>query len=229
MKIILWDIDGTLIRSAKAGLYAFHQATEEKFGRQPDFSRITTAGMTDYYIAAQIISEVTGSKASDTEVTALVRRYEEILPKHLAEKQGYSIPPVMEILTYLHNRPDYISLLLTGNTATGARAKLTRYNLAHFFDFTASAFGDSCHDRSEVAAQALASVQTRYPNITADAIFVIGDTPNDILCGKAIGARTIAVATGTFSLPELCAHSPWWGVDRLPPPAEFTFKLAEPV
>ncbi len=226
MKVLFWDIDGTLVRTGKAGLYAFREATQQLFGKQPDFSRLTTAGMTDCYIASQIILEVTGREASDSEIAELVQRYEGLLPLHLAEKPGYAIPPVSEILATLDESPDYVSLLLTGNTAIGARAKLTRYDLVHYFDFSASAFGDSCQNRSEVAARALAHLRDRHPEVGLSDVFVIGDTPNDIRVGKEMGARTVAVATGTFSHQDLAAYSPWWVVDVLPSVAEFTRKLA---
>jgi len=227
MKILFWDIDGTLLRTGKAGLYAFAEATRQLFGKQPDFSQIIAAGMTDCYIASQIILQVTGREATDSEIAELVQRYEDLLPVHLAEKQGFAIPPVTEILALLDSNPDYVSLLLTGNTAAGARAKLTCYNLVHYFDFSASAFGDSCQNRSQIAAQALAHLRSRHPNVGLADVYVIGDTPNDIRCGKEMGARTVAVATGSFSLTDLSAHSPWWVVESLPSPVEFVRKLAE--
>lgn len=226
MKVIFWDIDGTLIKTGKAGLYAFSQATDEILGKQPDFSTIHTAGSTDSYIAAEIILNATGLTASEKQITALVRRYEELLPEYLAKCQGHTISPVVDILTYLKDQPDMMSLLLTGNTIFGAKSKLKQYNLAHFFDFSTSAFGDIFQKRSDIAAYALSCIHKRFPELIVDDIFIIGDTPNDIHCGKSIGARTIAVATGMYSLNELVTHSPWWGVTCLPAPEEFVHKLS---
>jgi phosphoglycolate phosphatase-like HAD superfamily hydrolase len=227
LKILFWDIDGTLVRTAKAGLYAFRHAAEEMLGRPCNFDGITTAGMTDCYIAAQIILTTTGSEPSAEEIAALVRRYEQLLPGYLDQKQGFAIPPVADILSFLHDDPAYVSLLLTGNTSVGAKAKLARYELLHFFDFSVSAFGDNCQNRSELAIQARTGIQAKFRAEQPLDIYVIGDTPNDIRCGKAIGARTIAVATGTFGVEELASHSPWWAVERLPSPEEFALKLAE--
>ncbi len=224
---MFWDIDGTLIRTAKAGLYAFQQATEELYATSPDFTNVTTAGMTDCHIAAQIIAAAAGREPHEHEAAALVQRYVELLPEHLSARQGFVIPPVLDILEFFHAEPGYVSLLLTGNTSAGARTKLTYYDIARFFDFEASAFGDDCRHRAEIAARALASVRQRYPDVQPEDIFVIGDTPNDVSCGKTIGARTVAVATGMYSLAELAAHSPWWAVERLPDPAAFAAKLAE--
>lgn len=225
LKILFWDIDGTLIRTSRAGLYAFQQATEELYAASPDFTKVTSAGMTDCHIAAQIIAVATGREPRVNEAAALVQRYVELLPEHLAARDGFVIPPVLDILEYLDAEPGYVSLLLTGNTAAGARTKLNHYAIARFFDFTASAFGDDCRARTEIAARALANVHRRYPAVPPEDIFVIGDTPNDVSCGKSIGARTVAVATGAYPLAELAVHTPWWAVERLPDPAAFAAKL----
>ncbi|WP_040682876.1 HAD family hydrolase [Thermosinus carboxydivorans] len=227
MNILFWDIDGTLMRTDRAGLYAFAHATRDLYGDAAfDFGSIKTAGMTDCYIAGQIIARVTGRAATAGEVQALLSRYEQLLPEYLAIRQGRLMPAVADILACLASDCSYVSLLLTGNTRAGAKAKLTRYGIVQYFDFAASGFGDNTFDRCELAVQALAAAQRRY-SVHADRIFVIGDTPNDIRCGKAIGARTIAVATGTYSLDELTQHNPWWAVKQLPPPAEFIAKLAQ--
>lgn len=226
MKVIYWDIDGTLLATARAGLKAFQEATEQVFACQPDLKGITAAGMTDFYIASEIIFKVLGTKPTDDQVITLIKRYEELLPLHLATTKGYTIPYVREVLSYLHNHPEYISLLLTGNTAAGAKAKLAQFSLDGFFDFSLSAFGDLCQDRLGVASQALAHIQARFPEIRQNQLFVIGDTPNDIRCGKEIGAWTVAVATGTYTLEELQNHSPWWLTKYLPTPPEFAKKLA---
>jgi len=225
MRILFWDIDGTLLKTAKAGLYAFEQVVQELFHTPFDFSSIKTAGMTDYYIAYQVIELATGRQPAVDEVCNLIARYEEVLPKHLALRQGHLIPSVKEILTDLHHQNEYVSLLLTGNTAIGAKIKLTHYGLDHFFKFPHSAFCSNCFDRTEISAQALAIVQKHYSTVPLDHIYIIGDTPNDIACGKAIGARTIAVATGRYSLEELSPHSPWWLTPTLPSPIEFTKQL----
>jgi len=225
MRILFWDIDGTLLKTGKAGLYAFEQVIQEVLNYPVDFSTIKVAGMTDYYIAHQAMQFATGREPTHQELCHLLHRYEEILPSHLAARQGFLTPSVQEILTYLHNQRDYASLLLTGNTSIGAKAKLTHYKLDGFFDFTASAFCDSCFNRTDISSQALAIVKERYPSIPLDHIYVIGDTPNDIHCGKAIGVRTIAVATGSFSVEELEVFSPWWAIPSLPSPLEFIKKI----
>lgn len=225
MKILFWDIDGTLMKTDRAGLYAFQQAIEELLNANIDLSSIKTAGMTDCYISEQVIKMITGRNAKSHEVTALIKRYEEVLPHHLAARKGQLMPYIRELLDHFHDHREFVSLLLTGNTTLGARAKLARYGIAEYFDFSTSAFGDNCPDRLDLAADALAKATKRYPGIKAEEMFVIGDTPNDIRCGKSIGAKTIAVATGSYSLAELVEHTPWWAVDSLPDPIQFEEKL----
>ena len=222
MRILFWDIDGTLLKTAKAGLYAFEQVIQEILNTPFDFSTIKTAGMTDYYIAHEVIKLATGREPGIHQICNFIKRYEEVLPLHLAARQGYLTPSAKDILTHLHHREDYVSLLLTGNTLIGAKTKLTHYGLDGFFNFKHSAFCNNCLNRTEISTQALISIKEHYPTIAPQHIYVIGDTPNDIHCGKAIGARTIAVATGTYSVEELSVHSPWWVLPTLPTPIEFT-------
>lgn len=225
MKILLWDIDGTLMKTDKAGLYAFQEAVSDTLNSDISFESIKTAGMTDCYIAEQIISLIKGRDAEPKEINELINRYQEVLPMHLAARKGTLMPNIPEILEHFHNRSDVISLLLTGNTAFGAEAKVKRYGIAHYFNFTASSFGDNCADRNQLAANVLTKIKHHYKSHTTHQLFVIGDTPNDIRCGKHILANTIAVATGGYSLEELTEHSPWWAVKSLPSPHDFENKL----
>lgn len=227
MKILFWDIDGTLLKTAKAGLYAFEEAIAATLHTKFDFTKIKTAGMTDYYISHQVLFLATGREPPVHDVCNLIKCYEKALPNQLAARLGHLIPPVKDILNYLHHRQDYASLLLTGNTEIGAKAKLRHYGLDGFFNFSSSAFCDNCFNRTEISTQALTLVNKNYPHVPPDHIYVIGDTPNDIACGKAIGARTVAVATGMYSLEELQDHSPWWAVAALPTPIEFEEYLQE--
>jgi phosphoglycolate phosphatase-like HAD superfamily hydrolase len=191
-----------------------------------DFEQIKTSGMTDFSIAAEIIASVTGRGATLAEASELATRYEELLPFHLSIREGRVLPSVREILDALHQRSDYKSLLLTGNSRAGAELKLRKFGLDHYFDFDNSAFCN-CHlTRDEVAAGALAITRSM---ITTDvnSVFVIGDTPNDIRCGKDIGAYTLGVATGGYTLQQLQDCSPWWAVESLPSVAVFMGRLEE--
>jgi phosphoglycolate phosphatase-like HAD superfamily hydrolase len=133
---------------------------------------------------------------------------------------------VREILEHVRGRSDVRSYLLTGNTRAGARAKLTYYGLSEFF--SDGAFAEDVGARADIAVRALELARRAGP-VGDETIFVIGDTPHDIECAKPIGAKTIAVATGGYSVEELRPHGPWRLFDRLPPPAEFVRLIEAPV
>ncbi|WP_269448405.1 HAD family hydrolase [Anaerosporomusa subterranea] len=224
--MLFWDIDGTLIKTGKAGLYAFEQATAEIWSQPVDFAQIKTSGMTDFSIAAEIIETVTGRGATPAEVITLAKRYEQLLPNHLDVREGRVLPSIREILDALHQRSDCMSLLLTGNSRLGAELKLRKFGLDHYFNFDNSAFCNCNLTRDEVAAGALAITRSMTTQ-NIQSVFVIGDTPNDIRCGKDIGAFTLGVATGTYSLQQLRECSPWWAVESLPSAATFMARLEE--
>ena len=217
MIVLFWDIDGTLLTTAKAGVFAWEQAVRELTGHDFELISMRIAGLTDYQIAVKTFDTL-GIAADQAFLRRFVDRYGELLPSSLPRKQGSVMPNVREILEHLRGRPDIRSYLLTGNTRAGACAKLVHYNLIeHFPD---GAFADDAGDRAAIARRALALAQQAGP-VADDGIFVIGDTPHDIECGSAIGARTIAVATGGYALDELRPHNPWRLFAELPLPEEF--------
>jgi phosphoglycolate phosphatase len=218
MTVLFWDIDGTLLTTAKAGVFAWEGAVRELTGRSDfELARLRIAGMTDYQIAVKTF-EVLGVDADESFLRRFVDRYGELLPSNLPRKKGRVLPNVREILEQLRGRPDVRSYLLTGNTRAGATAKLTHYDLIHFFPD--GAFAEDTGARSSIASRALALARQAGP-IAGGRVFVIGDTPHDIECARAIEAKTIAVATGGYTVDELQAHHPWRLFDELPPPDEF--------
>jgi phosphoglycolate phosphatase-like HAD superfamily hydrolase len=217
MTVLFWDIDGTLLTTGKAGVPAWEAAVREVIGRDFELSSIRVAGLTDYQIAVRTF-EMLGAEADEGMVRTMVRRYEELLPASLPLKHGTVLPNVREILEHLDSRTDVRSYLLTGNTRGGARAKLTYYRLAHFF--SDGAFAEDAGDRATIAARALDLARRAGP-VADGAVFVIGDTPHDIQCANAIKARTIAVATGGYSVDELREHQPWQVFAELPSVDEF--------
>ena len=221
MDIIFWDIDGTLIRSGRAGLYAFQAATAELWGDSVDLAGINAAGMTDYSIAGEIIAAISGRPATHEEKIVLAERYEDLLAEHLDRCPRMVLPSIRDILATLQETAVQ-SLLLTGNSRKGAEIKLRKFGLDGYFDFDRSAFCENSPTRDDVAARAL----NRAEDLKGGKIFVVGDTPHDVRCGKNIGAYTIGVATGTFSLMDLMRHSPWWAVEKLPSAPEFLARLA---
>jgi phosphoglycolate phosphatase len=162
--------------------------------------------------------ELLGVDADEAMLRRMVRLYEEGLPQALPKKNGRVLPNVREILEQLRLRDDVRSYLLTGNTRGGATAKLTHYDLLRYFPD--GAFAEDTQARATIAARALDLARRAGP-VTDSSVFVIGDTPHDIECANAIGARTIAVATGGYAFDELAAHGPWRIFEELPAPAEF--------
>lgn len=218
MTVVFWDIDGTLITTGRAGMFAWNDSVRELTGREFDLrTELRTAGLTDYQIAVHTFKSL-GLEPDEEIIARLVRRYEELLPSSLPKKVGYVFPNVREILEHLRERGDVRSYLLTGNTRGGARAKLTYYGLMEFFPD--GAFAEDMAERSTIAVRALALARRAAP-VADDRIFVVGDTPHDIACANAIGARTIAVATGGYSLEELEEHGPWRAFAELPAPDAF--------
>lgn len=217
MIVLFWDIDGTLLTTGRAGVPAWEAAVREVTGRDFALSSIRVPGLTDFQIAVRTFELLEVPYDEDT-LRRMVRRYEELLPESLPKKQGRVLPNVREILEHLGGRPDVRSYLLTGNTRGGARAKLTHYGLFDFFPD--GAFAEDVRDRSTIAARALELARRAGP-VADRGVFVIGDTPHDVQCATAIGARTIAVGTGGYTVDELTAHDPWRVFDELPPPEAF--------
>jgi phosphoglycolate phosphatase-like HAD superfamily hydrolase len=220
--VLFWDIDGTLLTTGRAGILAWEEAVWHLLDRRIDLSNLRTAGLTDYEIAVKILEAVGATPSSDL-FTSLLRLYETYLPSCLPKKNGNVLPGVREMLDHLRGRPDILSILLTGNTRTGAMTKLAYYSLESYF--TVGAFSDIGTDRSSIAQRALSLARDMRRGVSLDEIFVIGDTPHDIQCGKAIGARVIAVASGVYSLRELLNHDPWWAIEKLPEPESFMKKI----
>jgi phosphoglycolate phosphatase-like HAD superfamily hydrolase len=211
--ILFWDLDGTLLTTARAGIYAFEDALREVCGVDADLQELFTSGLTDAEVAALCL-EAAGHDAEKQTVEAVLCAYERRLPECLPCRDGRVMPGVREVLEDLEPRDGVRCLLLTGNTAAGARAKLTHYGLDRFFPGT-GAFCLGPGARLEIAHRAAALAAD------ADDVYVIGDTPQDVACGKAIGARTIAVASGAFSRDELAAHRPWAVLERVPETEQF--------
>jgi phosphoglycolate phosphatase-like HAD superfamily hydrolase len=217
MIVLFWDIDGTLLTTGKAGVPAWEEAVKEVVGHDFQLSKFRIAGLTDYQIAVRTF-ELLGVDVNEDQIRRMVKRYEELLPEALPLKQGRVLPNVREILDRLVQRSDVRSYLLTGNTRGGARAKLTHYDLFRYFPD--GAFAEDASDRSIIAARALELARRAGP-VSDQGVFVVGDTPHDIQCANAIGARTVAVATGGYSLDELESHHPWRAFAELPSADEF--------
>ena len=222
--ILFWDIDGTLLTTGRAG--SWHGRRPR--ARQPGirWTSSNCAPPDSQILRSGDSSSNSWGLSSDPEPLArLVRRYEESLPDALPRRRGRVLVGVMELLqSVCDDRPEVGLYLLTGNTRAGAQAKLTYYGLFDFF--VGGAFADPTGDRSDIARRALSEAKGKQ-SITLDRVFVIGDTPYDVACGRAIGARTVAVASGEHSVGELEAHGPWRTLPELPAAATFLAMLEE--
>lgn len=218
MSVLFWDIDGTLLSTARAGLFALEDATSEAAGRRVSLQHMKTSGLTDHQIGRMILEELE-LDASEEAVDRLIRRYTALLPDALPRREGRVFPNVREILAHVRReRPDVRSMLLTGNAAEGARAKLSYYGLLEFF--VDGAYSCDCGERSEIAVRAAATATASGP-VPAERMFVIGDTPHDVTCSRAIGARTVGVATGDYTEAQLRDAGAWLTFPELPAPEVF--------
>jgi phosphoglycolate phosphatase len=205
-RLLLWDIDGTLISTGAAGQRAIVLATAQRFGGSGDLEGVEIAGRTDSGIAHQILVKH-GEPITEESMRTFLDLYLELLAHELPRSKGQVLPGVLKLLQRTESRPDTILGLLTGNLRRGAKLKLQHYQLWHFFAF--GAFADDHHDRNELGAFALTRAQeaTGAKFLPAQ-VDVIGDTGHDIACGKAFGARTIAIATGSWSRERLAEYAP---------------------
>jgi phosphoglycolate phosphatase-like HAD superfamily hydrolase len=212
-RLLLFDIDGTLIHSGGAGVEALKSALKERFGIDDDLHDIEFAGMTDSGIVVSILNKHKIA-ATNENVAAFLDSYVHFLPHELPRRKGKLLPGVLELLQKLKTREHVVLALLTGNVSRGAQLKLAHYGVWHFFEF--GAFADDHHDRNQLGAFARARAKEKHGReFSAEQIDVIGDTPRDIACGKALGARTIAVATGTWSREKLAQYGPDILIDDL--------------
>lgn len=220
-KYLFWDIDGTLLLTNRAGVFALEDAAQEVLGRKPDLATMRTAGMTDAEIARDLVGQ--------EHVDAFLRAYERLLPERLAWREGRVLPNVRENLEALSERDDVVNMLLTGNVAGGAEAKLRHYGLWQYFG-AGGAYSVEGDDRPAIARRARELAAEHGGEVPpGERMFVIGDTPHDVHCGEAIGARTVAVATGPgYDLEDLRATEAWVVLEQLPEPPAFQAVLERP-
>src|SRR5215204_3936537 len=214
MRILLWDIDGTLIRSVKTGAYKDYTipVLEEVFGTAGRLADMHVSGMTDLQIVYEALSN-----EGITQEEILARA--EVLVSRLTEEarrvtgNGVKffevLPGVRETLEALAAHPRYESALVTGNMKPMAELKMELVGLDHFFTLP-GAFGDESHNRRDLPARAAERIRQHLKmDLRPEQFIVIGDTPNDIDCARHFGARAVAVGTGRFySTEEILKHKP---------------------
>jgi phosphoglycolate phosphatase len=204
-KLVLFDIDGTLVLTGGAGMRAMNRACQAVVGGAGMLDGIPVAGRTDWIILHQALRKA-GYDLDDglfarLRVEYLIHLREEI------QQPGHGVKSVMpgvpDLLSRLHARDDVCLGLLTGNFEEGARIKLEYFDLWRYF--RCGAFGDDAPDRNALVPFALE--RARRCGLAQDAdyehVLVVGDTPHDVACAHAVGAMPVAVATGSFSIDQL--------------------------
>jgi len=206
-RIILFDIDGTLIRGGPAK-DSFVDAMIDTYGTPGDHEKVSFAGKTDPQIARELLFSVgTHPEVIEAGLPKLFERYLGNLEARIPEDPVEVLPGVVDLLDALAHHDDVGIGLLTGNIVGGARLKLGSGGLWDRFAF--GSYGSDHAERDALPAIAVDRAQSLWGSVvTADKAVVVGDTPRDVACGKAGGTRTLAVATGHFSLSELGATKP---------------------
>ena len=201
-RILLFDIDGTLVSTGGAGAAAWKQAFDELYGIPADIGEFTDAGMTDPDVGAKTFEAVMHREPTPHELAQLVQRRLERLPEAVARSEGYRVlPGVPERLRQL-SRDGHLLGIITGNGDGAAHIKLARGDLNRWFTF--GAYASAGLDRAGIVRQAVqrgeAMLGRDVPNTE---IYVIGDTPLDVQAAHAVGCTAIAVATGHYDVAAL--------------------------
>ncbi len=214
VRLVLFDIDGTLIRTGGAGMRAFAKVFATEFNALDGFERLKFSGRTDL----SLIREFFGFHNIPVTPENLQRffdRYPFWLEQFLRQGQAKVCPGVREFIHGLQALPQPPLLgLLTGNIRLGAEIKLRHLHL--WETFATGAFADDHEERSQIAAIARRrGSEILREELRDEQVLVVGDTPLDIRCARAIGAKVLAVATGGCTLEELKSHQPDWAVSDL--------------
>lgn len=213
MICLLFDLDGTLVLTGGAGMRAFDKAYKKVFHLEGDISGVSPAGKTDRAILLEVCRMIANREPTPEEEEEVFRQYLGYLREEIKASTKFRIlPGVKPLLEALSRNRQCLLGLGTGNLKEGARIKLIHAGFWQYFTF--GGFGCDATDRTQLLTTALQRGTGMLPDDEAfEAVYVIGDTPLDVHAGKAIGARTLGVATGPYSLADLEAA----GADYLYP------------
>jgi len=206
VKIVLFDVDGTLLWTDGAGRRAVHRSLKDVLGIEHPAAGFRFDGRTDPEIV-ELLAAAAGRDHGPTVVADVLTHYVDLLNDELS-RPGHKTtvyPGVFELVAALERRSDCVVGLLTGNVVEGARLKLKSGGL-DIARFRVGAFGSDHGVRAELPAIAQRRArETLGLEANGKDIVIIGDTPSDVTCGRAIGARAIGVATGSYTVPDLVA------------------------
>jgi phosphoglycolate phosphatase-like HAD superfamily hydrolase len=201
---VLFDIDGTLVLTGRAGMRAMNRACAETVGHANALNGVAVAGRTDWIILHDAMANA-GLALDEARLEHLRSRY----IAHLAEEillpgEGVKdvMPGIRDLLDHLQDRADVALGLLTGNFEDGARIKLEHFDLWKYFPI--GAFGGDSADRNDLVPIALGRARERgIADVPLSRVLVVGDTPHDVACAHAVGAIAVAVATGGYPVERL--------------------------
>ena len=207
-RLVLWDIDGTLVQAGEVGRDIFNEAFQAVVGRPPDrvaARMLAMAGRTDPEIALEFLTAHDIAEGashlpafSEALVTALAAK------AALIRERGRALPGAREALAALGRTEGVVQSLLTGNVEPNALLKLASFELDGYLDFEVGGFGSDHHHRPSLVEVARTKAERKYATaFPGPATVLVGDTPLDVAAGRAAGARVVAVATGPFRVEEL--------------------------
>ncbi len=214
IRLVLFDIDGTLVHTGGAGVKAFAKVFQTEYNAHDGFEKLKFAGRTDVSLVREFF-DYHKIPATPENFDRFFERYVFWLDYILAHSHTEACPGVWDFLKALNKlRNPPLTGLLTGNIRLGAEIKLRHFNL--WKEFETGAFADDSEERDQIAAVARERGRRLLGNgLRDDEVLVIGDTPLDIRCGRAIGAKVLGVATGGATLEELKRHQPDWAARDL--------------
>jgi phosphoglycolate phosphatase len=210
VRLVLWDIDGTLVDTAGHGRLAFAEAFESAFARAPEPELVPMAGRTDHAIALDIL-ERNGVEDAGAHLPELFEALHTALEarREAIASEGAPQPGIRAALEALRVHHGVLQSVLTGNIERNAHVKLDAFGLVPLLDMEVGGFGSDHGTRSELVGVALAKARERRGlELAPHDVVVIGDTPLDVEAARAAGARAVAVATGPYRLEELRQAAP---------------------
>jgi phosphoglycolate phosphatase-like HAD superfamily hydrolase len=214
VRVVFFDIDGTLVHTGRAGMKAFARVFATEFGAHNGTEQMKFAGRTDVSLVREFF-RIHSIEPSAANFERFFDRYAFWLDHLIQDSAGAPCRGVLDFIDELRALPNPPLLgLLTGNIRLGAEIKLRHYDMWDLF--VTGGFADDHEDRNQIAAAAFQRARRLIGNsLRPEEVVVVGDTPRDVECGKSIGARVLAVATGGATLEELRQHTPDWAVNDL--------------